>query len=136
MEIKDKEGNERIKLSNFKKLFREDPIFINVSVEINMNIANAKEEIIIELTDFDEFLKNLKKLNETLKYTFYFQHNDEQMQIKFEAENSGNINVTGFLKDNQYLNSLNFSFEMPSTEILVLIKQGKNIMKRICSGEQ
>jgi hypothetical protein len=131
MKIKDKEGNERIKLFNFKKLFNEEPIFVNVWVEIKMKTANAKEEITIELTDFDEFLLNLNKLNKTLKQTFYFQHIDEQLQIKFEPEISGNINVSGFLKDKQYLNTLNFSFEMSSTEISHLIEEGKNVMDKI-----
>ncbi len=67
----------------------------------------------IELTDFDEFVKNLKRLDETLKQTFFFQHIDEHLQIKFEPQITGNINVTGFLKDIQYVNTLNSSFEMP-----------------------
>jgi len=93
-----------------------------------MSNASAKEVITIELSDFEEFLQNLKKLNETLKQTFYFQHIDEQLQIKFEPLITGNISVTGFLKDKQYINTLNFAFEMPPTELSYLIRQSENII--------
>ncbi len=93
-----------------------------------MDNAIAKEGITIELSDFEEFVKNLKRLDETLKQTFYFQHIDEQLQIKFEPQITGNISVTGFLKDKQYMNVLNFSFEMPPTELSHLIRQSENII--------
>jgi len=93
-----------------------------------MSNASAKEVITIELSDFEEFLQNLKKLNETLKQTFYFQHIDEQLQIKFDPLITGNISVTGFLKDKQYINTLNFAFEMPPTELSYLIRQSENII--------
>ncbi len=134
MEIKDKKGNIRILLTNFKKLFNEEPVFISILVEIIMDNAIAKEEITIEFSDLDELVKNLIKLNKTLKQTFYFQHIDEQLQIKFEPEISGNINVSGFLKDKQYVNTLSFSFEMPSTEINYLIKQGNDIIDKLCNS--
>jgi hypothetical protein len=50
------------------------------------------------------------------------------LQIKFEPQITGIISVTGFLKDKQYLNTLNFSFEMPPTEIFYVIKQSENII--------
>jgi hypothetical protein len=129
MEIKDKEGQIRIKFSDFKKQYGDDePVFIDLLVEISMNNAIAKEVITIEVSDFEEFVKNLKQLDETLKQTFFFQHIDEQLQIKFEPQITGNISVTGFLKDKQYVNTLNFSFEMPPTEISYLIRQCENII--------
>lgn len=74
MELKDKEGQVRIKFSNFKRQYDYEPVFIDVIVEVILNNASAKEAITVELSDFEEFLQNLKKLNETLKQTFYFQH--------------------------------------------------------------
>lgn len=129
MEIKDKDGEVRIKFSDFKKQYGDDePVFIDLLVEVTMNNAKAKEAITVELSDFDEFVKNLKRLNETLKQTFYFQHIDEQLQIKFEPQITGNINVTGFLRDKQYINVLNFSFEMPPIELSHLIRQSENMI--------
>ena len=112
MEIKDKEGQVRIKLSDFKKQYGDgEPVFIDLFVEIKMKNAIAKETITIEFSDFYEFVKNLKQLDETLKQTFFFQHIDEQLQIKFEPQITGNISVSGFLNDKQYVNTLNFSFK-------------------------
>lgn len=129
IEIKDKEGQVRIKFSDFKKQQGDDePVFIDLLAEITMNNAIAKEAITVELSDFDDFIKNLKRLDEMLKQTFYFQHIDEQLQIKFEPQITGNIIVTGFLKDKQYVNMLSFSFEMPPSEISYLIRQSENII--------
>lgn len=129
LELKDKNGEVRIKLSDFKKQYGDDePVFIDLLVEITMDNAIAKEVITIELSDFDEFVNNLKRLNETLKQTFYFQYVDEQLQIKFELLITGNISVTGFLKDKQYVNTLNFSFEMPPIELAHLLRQSENII--------
>jgi len=128
MEIKDKEGQVRIKFSDFKKQYRDDPVFIDLTIEITLSNVIAKEAITVELSDLDEFVINLKRLNDTLKQTFYFQHIDERFQIKFEPKNTGNISVIGFLKDKQYVNTLNFSFEMPATEISYLIRQSENII--------
>ena len=129
MEIKDNKGQVRIKFSNFKKQYGDDePVFIDLFVEIKMNNAIAKEPITIELSDFYEFVINLKRLNETLKQMFFFQHIDEQLQIKFEPQITGNISVSGFLNDKQYVNTLNFSFEMPPTEISYLIGHCEKII--------
>ena len=129
MEIKDNKGQVRIKFSNFKKQYGDDePVFIDLFVEIKMNNAIAKEPITIELSDFYEFVINLKRLNETLKQMFFFQHIDEQLQIKFEPQITGNISVSGFLNDKQYVNTLNFSFEMPPTEISYVIGQCEKII--------
>lgn len=131
MEIKDKDRNIRIKFSNFNKLYNDSPVFISLLIEISMDIAIAKDIITIELSDFEEFVKNLKKLDEKLTHSFFFQHLDEQLQIKFEPQTSGNINVTGFLKDKQYINTLLFSFEMPSTEVSNLRMEGEKIINSI-----
>ena len=72
-------------------------------------------------------LENAKKLYNTLKYTFYFQPIEKQIQIKFEALSTGNIQVVGFLKDKSYLYTLNFSFEMSPSELLDMIKECENV---------
>lgn len=128
MKLRDKEGRVRIKFSDFKRQYDDEPIFIDAMVEVITSNSSAKEAITVELTDLTKFLHNLKTLNETLKQTFYFQHIDEQLQLKFEPLDTGNISVTGFLKDKLYMNSLQFTFEMPPTELSLLIRQSENII--------
>lgn len=128
MEIKDKEGITRIRFSGFRKQYIEEPVFVDIEVEITLLHMAAKEDITVELSDLEEFLFNLKKLNKNLNQTFYFQHIDEQLKIKFEPHDTGVINVTGFLKDKQHLNTLTFSFEMQPTELFHLIQQSENIV--------
>lgn len=129
MEIKDKEGFSRIKFTNFK-IQNEDiqPIFIDLNVEIKLDNFYAKDEITIELSDFEELVNNLTILNQKEKFIFYFQHLDERLRIKFEKQITGNISVNGILKDIQYLNALNFTFEMSTLEISELIRESKDLI--------
>ena len=131
MEIKDKEGQVRIKFSNFSKPYDGEPVFIDLLIEIVLDNASAKEPITVEILDFEELLQNLKKLNESLKLVFYFKHIDEQFQLKFEPLQTGNIRVAGFLKDKLYLNSLNFSFEIVPTELGNIIRQIENLINAL-----
>ena len=62
MEIKDKDRNIRIKFSDFNKLYNNEPVFVDLLIEITMDIAIAKDSITIELSDFEEFVENLKKV--------------------------------------------------------------------------
>jgi len=127
MEIKDKEGKTRIKFYNYKKVYNDIPVFIEVSVETLIGNATAKESTAIELSDINELALNARKLYNTLKYTFYFQPIETQVQLKFEPLLTGNILVTGFLKDKFYTYTLNFSFEMSPSELLNMIEQSENI---------
>jgi hypothetical protein len=128
MEIKDINGETRIKFSAFKKQYEGEPIFIDLSVEIYLDNSLAKESITIELSDLASFLKNLEILNGELKQTFYFQHSDQRIEIKFEPLTTGNIKVSGFLRDILYANSLNFSFEMPPSNLPNLIRNCENLV--------
>lgn len=131
MEIKNKEGQIRIKFSKFKKPYIGEPVFVDMLVEVLLNNASAQEVITVELLDLEGFLQNLKRLNETLTQTFYFQPIDEQFLLKFEPLISGNILVTGFLKDKQYINSLQFSFEVPPTELTNIIWQVESTIDKL-----
>lgn len=129
MELKDKNEHVRIRFSNFKKQYGDqEPVFLDLRIEVTMDNATARETITIEFSDFKEFMKNLNRLDETLKHTFYLQHIDEQLQVKFEPQITGNIRVTGFLTDKQHENTLNFSFDMPPSEIRHVISEGNNII--------
>jgi hypothetical protein len=79
MEIKDKEGNVRIKFSSFKKQNGDQPVFIDVLIETAIKNVTMREAVTIEFSDLNEFVRNLKKLNDTLKPTFFFQHIDDQL---------------------------------------------------------
>jgi hypothetical protein len=125
MKIKDREGVVRITFENFNRLPDKDPAFIDMDVSVNVNNFSANIRITAELTDLSEMLTNLEVLNKTLKRTFYFQHIDEQIKIKFEPLNTGSILISGNVKNKDYSTSLEFKFETDQTYLPELIKSCK-----------
>lgn len=130
IEIKNTLGNPIITFSHFKKEDGESPVFINFLTTISINNFETKSHISIELTDLSEMLSNLKVLNETLKRTFYFQHIDERLVIKFEPQSTGEILISGNFKSEDYSTSLEFKFETGQELIPELIKQCEEIVQR------
>lgn len=118
MYLEDKNGIKRLEFSKFISLNKDEPIFIRIEVMITLDNFYGKDIIEIELTDIQDFVDNLKKLNEGLISSFYFQNLEEQLKINFRSKDSGIIVVSGFLKDEQYENTLMFNFETYPTNIL------------------
>lgn len=118
MFLEDKNGIKRLEFSNFISLNKEEPIFIRIEVIIILDIFYGKDIIEIELTDIQNFVDNLKKINEGLISSFYFQNLEEQLKVNFKSKDSGIIVVSGFLRDKQYENTLMFNFETYPINIL------------------
>lgn len=132
--MKIKAGNEKewILFSDFRRHPGEDePLFIDVLVEITTHFAVARERITIELSDLEGFAQNLRRLDETLQHLFYFRHIDGQLEIKFEPQITGNILINGLLQDKLFLNALSFSFEMPPTAISGLLKECEEVKEDV-----
>lgn len=127
MEIIDKDGNKRLRFFDFKKKYNSQPIFINVSVEIFVKETIGKESIEVELSDIEEIKENGQKLYDSLISTFYFQPIEGQIQLKFEKLQTGNISISGFLRDKLNTYTLNFSFEISPFELLEIVRQAGNI---------
>jgi hypothetical protein len=135
IEIKNILGKPVITFSHFKKEGVGSPAFVSLLTTICINGFETKSYISVELTDLSEMLFNLKVLDETLKRTFFFQHIDERLIIKFEPNNTGQILISGKFKSENYSTNLEFKFETSQELIPELIKQCEEVVKRF-SGEQ
>lgn len=128
MKIKDKEGVVHITFENFNRLPGKDSAFVDIDVSVNINDFSVNIRVTVELTDLSEMLTNLESLNKTLKRTFYFQHIDEQVKIKFEPLNTGSILISGNVKNKDYSTSLEFKFETDQTYLSELIESCKEVI--------
>lgn len=131
MNIKDTKGITHIRFENFRKLPATDPIFVEMKVSVDINNFTANTKVTIELTDLKEMLSNLEVLNKTLERTFYFQHIDEQVKIKFEPLKTGTILIEGSLRSNDYSTSLEFKFETDQTLLLELMEDCRIEIKEL-----
>jgi hypothetical protein len=109
MEIKDKYGFVRVKFDNFEK-YSELSVFVTFEVLITLNNFTAKRKLSAELSDFEYVLEYNSKMLEKLTQVFYFQHDDDYLKIKFEPIKNEGINIWGYVKDELYTNTLEFSF--------------------------
>jgi hypothetical protein len=130
IEIKNSVGETQIILSNFKKEEGEAPVFISLLVSLRINRYETKSRISVELTDLSEMLSNLKVLYETLNRTFFFQHIDERLVIKFVPDSTGKVSITGGLRSEDYSTNLEFKFESSQELIPELIKQCEEVVHR------
>jgi hypothetical protein len=134
MNIRDNHGISRIKFVNYQRQYAGSPIFVSVQVKIDLDNYRAEEEIIVELSDIEEFFVNLNELNKYLTKTFYFQHIDEQLQIRFDPGAEGSIGVTGYLCNKEHSKTLNFSFKTDQSELPNLLKESDNMIAFLKNG--
>jgi len=117
MILKNKNGTQRIEFQNLVKLNNENPIFIQINVNITNDFFEASQQISVELSDLEELSNNLNSLCSNKARVCYFQHIDERLKIKF-SNNNGEFSIEGFLKDQTYFNSVNFYFEVYPIDII------------------
>ena len=125
MKIKDTTGNTCIEFTNFTLASKNDiDRFVNVIVNITLNHFNAKTKITAELWDFESMIKGFEISYKTLDQTFYFQHLDQRLKIKFSTGSTGRIQVSGTLYDNALRQTyLTFEFYSDQTFIPDMIKE-------------
>lgn len=117
MKIKDNSnGVVRLEFSEINYVKRDQSSqFLHAIVSINVDDFQVKTKISAEITDFEHVLKGSKLLYKTLRQTFYFQHNDRRVEIKFAPDSSGHVNVSGRVRSMNYKASLDFEFYTDQT---------------------
>lgn len=128
MEIRSKYEDSIIQfeLVNAKK---GSPTFITVKIKVIVPFGSAEDELQFELSDFEEALENLNRLNDKLKFGFFLQHIDERFELKFTPKNDGDIEVLGFFKSKNYKDKLSFSFELYPVTLITIIQQLDEFLK-------
>ena len=132
--IKDRFGNEVLRFSNFlirSSLPEPKQVFITFDLELNTGSVSGNFKLDAELSDFEEMLDHLEVLNEDLRRTFYFQHSDERIEIKFTPNNLGIIVVEGFVFEKDYASKVDFRFETDQSHLVDIIDQSKGIISHL-----
>lgn len=125
MEIKDNKGVVRIRIDDFSKNHYSVSLFTDIRLCVFLDMASVSDVITIEISDISELIENLNILYNDFKYIFYFTHIDSRFEMKFEADCAGLISIRGFMKDVDYVNSINFSFIMEYSYLPTLIRQAE-----------
>ena len=130
IEIKSTSGESKITFNHFVKEDGEKPIFISLFATIQIDKAITKSRILVELSDISEMVGNLKILYTTLNRTFFFQHIDDRLTIKFTPEITGQVIISGNMRNENYSSNLEFKFESSQELMPELINQCEEVVKR------
>ena len=123
MILKDNQGKDRIKFSDIVRLNKEEPVFVKMKVRISTETMVSEENLDIERSDLEDLTRNLKDLFECKIRKFFFQNIDETIEIVFSINDIGAIAVEGKMYDENYMNSINFSFQTDLNGIATFSKE-------------
>ena len=123
MILKDNQGKDRIKFSDIVRLNKEEPVFVKMKVRISTEIMVSEEDLDIERSDLEDLIRNLKDLCEYKIRKFFFQNIDETIEMVFSINDIGTIAVEGKMYDENYMNSINFSFQTDLNGIATFSKE-------------
>ena len=123
MILKDNQGKDRIKFSDIVRLNKEEPVFVKMKVRISTETMVSEENLDIERSDLEGLTRNLKDLCEYKIRKFFFQNIDETIEIVFSINDIGTIAVEGKMYDENYMNSINFSFQTDLNGIVTFSKE-------------
>ena len=123
MILKDNQGKDRIKFSDIVRLNKEEPVFIKMKVRISTETMVSEENLDIERSDLEDLKRNLKDLCEYKIRKFFFQNIDETIEIVFRINDIGTIAVEGKMYDENYMNSINFSFQTDLNGVVTFSKE-------------
>ena len=130
MILKDNQGKDRIKFSDIVRLNKEEPVFVKMKVRISTETMVSEENLDIERSDLEGLTRNLKDLYECKIRKFFFQNIDETIEIVFSINNIGTIAVEGKMYDENYMNSINFSFQTDLNGIATFSKEISQEIKK------
>ena len=130
MILKDNQGKDRIKFSNIVRLNKEEPVFVKMKVRISTETMVSEENLDIERSDLEDLKRNLKDLCEYKIRKFFFQNIDETIEIVFSINDIGTIAVEGKMYDENYMNSINFSFQTDLNGIATFSKEISQEIKK------
>ena len=82
-----------------------------MKVRISTETMVSEDNLDIERSDLEDLTRNLKDLFECKIRKFFFQNIDETIEIVFRINDIGTITVEGKMYDENYMNSINFSFQ-------------------------
>jgi len=102
--------------------------FLRMTISININGFSSEIRASVRKEELIYFKENLNKLYDTLVFQFSFSNFEDNINIKFVPSNTGQININGYLRNQQYSADLNFTIVTDQTYIPGVIKELNQIL--------
>jgi len=102
-------------LGGIRHEYDDDLNFCKATLQLNVEGIKTNIEATIMLEELSQLLSDLKKLYETLKYSFKFGSLEDNVSVEFTPTYSGQINLLGYVRSSNYNSSVNFEITTDQT---------------------
>ncbi|SFH30410.1 hypothetical protein SAMN05421739_11077 [Pontibacter chinhatensis] len=81
--------------------------------------------------ELSQFQKDLSKLYDTLKYSFMFVSIEDNVELRFTPNATGQIEIKGYVRNSDYTASVDFTIETDQSYLPSTIKQVKEVLTAV-----
>jgi hypothetical protein len=105
--------------------------FLRGTIQLQMNGLASNIDTCFILGELKQFLTDLQKLHDTLKYSFLFKNLEDNIELTFTPTPNGQIELKGLLRNRNYTGSVNFEIEIDQSYLPGLITNLKETLDQI-----
>ncbi len=85
--------------------------FLRGTIQLQMTEISSNIGASFMLGELRQFLTDLQKLYDTLKYSFVFKNLEDNIELNFTPTPNGQIQINGILRNSEYTGSIKFKIE-------------------------
>lgn len=105
--------------------------FCAVTLQLNLNGISSNIGASIMVGELSQFLSDLERLYQTLKYSFVFSSIEDNVELHFTPTVTGQIEIEGYLRNSDYTGKIDFNIQTDQSYLPSIIEQLKAVMKEV-----
>ncbi|SIT74016.1 WapI family immunity protein [Pontibacter indicus] len=108
-----------------------DNDFYKVKLQLHINGITTGISAYVMIGELSQFQKDLSKLYDTLKHSFVFASIEDNVELRFTPNATGQIEIKGFVRNSEYTASVDFTIETDQSYLPSTIKQLKEVLTAV-----
>lgn len=108
-----------------------DPEFLLATIKLQVTGINTNIRATFMKDELSQFLSDLQKLYDTLKYEFILSNLEDNLEVNFSPTPNGQIVLKGYLRTQDYKSSVDFELTTDQTFIPEVINQLRSTLEQL-----
>lgn len=108
-----------------------DDDFYKVTLQLHISGITTSIGAYVMIGELSQFQKDLSKLYDTLKYSFVFVSIEDNVELRFTPNATGQIEIKGYVRNSDYTASVDFTIETDQSYLPSTIKQVKEVLTAV-----
>ncbi|WP_421764861.1 WapI family immunity protein [Ekhidna sp.] len=108
-----------------------DSDFLLATIKLQLTGINTNIRATFMKGELNQFLTDLQKLYDTLKYEFVLSNLEDNIEVSFSPTPNGQIELKGCLRTQDYKSSVNFELTTDQTFIPKVINQLRSTLEQL-----